>query len=79
MTISWCNAARKLRYVKSQEEMDLAKKDLESTYSYKFDSNSRKLAFYARWHLSRMVFKFLFGIFQFIKQFLLIGIPFYLD
>lgn len=58
---SWCHAARKLRYVKSQEEMNLAKKDLEGTYKHKFDDNSRKLAFHARWHFAKFAFKTLFG------------------
>jgi hypothetical protein len=51
-----------LRYVKTQDEMSLARKELEETSYYYFPPNLRKLLFHSRWIMFKALFKMLYGI-----------------
>jgi len=54
---NWWRGAKMLKYVKSQEEMNLSFKELSSTSSYKFPDTSRKASFYFRWYLFNVLFR----------------------
>jgi hypothetical protein len=59
--VRWATAAEMLQHVKSQDEMNLAKKELKSTTQITWFENAHTTAFKYRWKL----FKFLFyGVFS---------------
>ncbi len=59
---NWWKYAQFLRHVKSQEEMNLAVKDLQETFEFPTTLNLRNLAFKSRWAFFLFFSKFLFGL-----------------
>lgn len=67
---NWWKAAQMLRHVRSQEEMDLARRELSSVFKIHNPLNGRRLAFDLRWAFFNVYSRFFFGLPQDFNPFL---------
>ena len=61
LLIRWWRGASKLGHVKSQEEMDLAAKELSHAFDYEFQVNSRQVSYKAKWAIFNALWKWNYG------------------
>lgn len=57
----WWRGAANLGHVKSQEEMDLANKELSKAFEYDFPLNSRKIVHKIKWYVFNAMWKWNYG------------------
>ena len=60
----WWRGASLLPHVKSQEEFELANKELKKSFEYKFPLNTRTVINNTRYVLFNSIWKYIFGKFK---------------
>lgn len=58
----WWRGASKLGHVKSQEEMDLAAKELSHAFDYELPLNSRQVSYKAKWAIFNALWKWNYAL-----------------